>query len=362
MSQLRIAVVGAGHLGKIHAKLAATQPNACLSAIVDPCPNVRKLMNETHQCDTFAKVEELPLDSIDAAIIATPTVTHFDVAKYLLENKKHVLIEKPMTFSPEEGYQLQQIAKDCGCTIQVGHVERFNPTYRAVKEKIENPRYLELTRTSPFTGRSTDIGVIFDLMIHDIDLMMDLVGSEVADVQAIGMSVFGDNEDMAQARITFENGAVANLSASRCSYQPQRNLQVYGSNGFVSADLTTRQMENVTVPGDIQSKRVLFNSLSPEAKAKITEELFTNVLPKCSTEAEPANAILDEQADWIDAIDSGCQHQVPASDGIRNVEIAKRILKCVRQHNWTEDRFGPRGPLVSIDQLNSKPEELKRAA
>lgn len=360
MSKLRIAVVGAGHLGKIHAKLAATQAEGSLCAVVDPCPNSRQLMEETHGCPTFCSVDDLPLESFDAAIIATPTVTHFDVAVYLLENKKHVLIEKPMTFDVDEGRQLEKLASQQGCTLQVGHVERFNPTYRSVKQKIQNPRYLELTRTSPFTGRSTDIGVIFDLMIHDIDLMMDLIDSPVADIQAIGMSVFGDNEDMAQARITFENGAVANLSASRCSYQPQRTLQVYGSNGFVSADLTSRKMEEVVVPGDIQSKRVLFNSLSPEAKKKITEELFTNVLPKSSSEAEPANAILDEQADWISAAGGQQQQQVPAADGVRNVEIAKRILACVRRHGWTEDKFGPRGPLVNIDQI--QPSVVARAA
>ncbi len=356
MKALRVLVVGGGHLGKIHLKLlhdhtATTRmPEIIPVGLVDPVRSSREALGQQWNLPTFESWEDCELP-FDAAIIATPTRTHFEVARGLLLAGKHLLIEKPLTFTSRDSQQLIDLAKDRGLVIQVGHVERFNPVFQAAREGIQRPRYIELNRSSRFTGRSTDVGVVMDLMIHDIDLMLNLVDSEVHRVEAVGVSVFGDHEDMAQARVTFANGAVVNLWASRCSYSPQRTLKIVGTNGFVHADLTTRQVTTVSVPEDVQAKRLIFNRLSPEAKRNLTEQLFEQVLPQQSFEVPGSNPLLDEQADFFQAVAKGSKNQVPAIDGHRAVVVANQILAAIRAHAWTENSFGPRGPLVAIDQF-----------
>lgn len=366
MKPLSVLLVGAGHLGKIHLKLLhehssppGGRPIRCVG-IVDPCAVTRAAVGAQWELPTFATVESFDLP-FEAAIVATPTKTHFETARQLLLQRKHVLIEKPLTFTARESQQLVDLAKQQRCVVQVGHVERFNPVYLAARDQIENPRYVELHRAGRFTGRSTDVGVVMDLMIHDIDLMLNLIDAEVHRVEAMGVSLFGDHEDMAQARVTFTNGAVVNLWASRCSYVAQRTLQVVGTNGFVHADLTSRQITSVAVPEEIQAKRVIFNRLSPEAKQRLTAELFEQVLPKSEYEIAGCNPLLDEQADFFQAIVSGEPNQVSAADGHRAVVVANQILAAIRSHAWTEDSFGPRGPLVSIDQFVSPAHHLRVA-
>jgi predicted dehydrogenase len=366
MKPLSVLLVGAGHLGKIHLKLLhehATEngatPIQCVG-IVDPCPTTREALGAQWELPTFASLDACHL-SFDAAIVATPTKTHFETARQLLQRRKHLLIEKPLTFTVRESQQLVDLAKQQRCVVQVGHVERFNPVYQAARQQIENPRYAELHRAGRFTGRSTDVGVVMDLMIHDIDLMLNLMDADVQRVEAMGVSLFGDHEDMAQARVTFTNGAVVNLWASRCSYTAERSLKLVGTNGFVHADLTSRQITSVTVPEEVQAKRVIFNRLSPEAKQRLTAELFETVLPKTECEIAGCNPLLNEQADFFQAIVSGRANQVPASDGHRAVAVANQILSAIRSHAWTEDSYGPRGPLVSIDQFASPAHHLRVA-
>jgi predicted dehydrogenase len=356
MRPLRVLVVGGGHLGKIHLKLLhdhtanSGSPGIIPVGIVDPVATSRDSLAEQWNLPAFASLEDCEI-AFDAAIVATPTRTHFEVARTLLLAGKHLLIEKPLTFTARDSQQLIDLAKDRELVIQVGHVERFNPVYQAARECIERPRYVELHRASRFTGRSTDVGVVMDLMIHDIDLMLNLIDADVHRVEAMGVSVFGDHEDMAQARVLFTNGAVANLWATRCSYTPQRTVKAFGTNGFVHADLTSRQVTTVLAPEDIQSKRLIYNRLSPEAKRHLTEKLFEDVLPQRTFEVPGSNPLLDEQADFFRAIATGSQNLVPATDGHRAVIVANQILAAIRAHAWTENAFGPRGPLVAIDQF-----------
>lgn len=354
MNKLNIAVIGTGHLGKIHTRLLNEQDRANLVAIVEPNESARQTIAQQYGVPGFATTEDV-LPQIDAAIVATPTSTHHSVAMELLEAGKHVLIEKPIAFSTRESHDIIHVAQQNNCVAQIGHVERFNPAFLAARADIQNPRYMELQRTSTFTGRSTDIGVVFDLMIHDIDLMLNLVDSSIVDVQALGMSVFGDNEDLAQARVTFANGTVANLSASRCSFVAERSLSLYGSNGYVQADLSTRKLKRVCVPADIQAKQLVYNRLSTEAKQGFADRLFQEILPLAEVEVPATNAIADEQADFIQAIENGVAPQVTAQDGHSALVVAKRILDSIRQHTWSDNPFGARGPLVSVDQLMTSP-------
>ncbi len=362
MNQLAVVVVGAGHLGKIHLKLLHEHPSdqvRCVG-IVDPCAATRQSLSTQWNIPAFASLADCHVN-FDAAIIATPTQFHFDVAKALLPKGKHLLIEKPLTFTVNEGQRLIDLARQHRCIVQVGHVERFNPVFIEARQQIERVRYLELHRAGRFTGRSTDIGVVMDLMIHDIDLMLNVVQAEVQRVEAMGISVFGDHEDLAQARVTFANGAVANLWASRCSFTPQRTLKLVGTNGFIQADLTSRQLSRVTVPEEVQAKRVVFNRLSPAAKQRLTEKLFDEVIPKHDYEVPGCNPLLNEQRDFIHAVQSGRPNQVPAVDGHRAVVVANQILAAIKSHVWTENSFGPRGALVGIDQFISAERQRKAA-
>lgn len=355
MSKLRIGVIGTGHLGKIHARLLAGQTEAKLAAIVDPNPDTRQAISQEHHVPGLESIDQV-MDLVDAVVIATPTNSHHEIAMQMLSHGKHVLIEKPIAFSPTESQQIIDLSRANQLIAQVGHVERFNPAFLAARREIQNVRYMEMQRTSTFTGRSTDIGVVFDLMIHDIDLMLSLVESTVVDVQALGISVFGDHEDLAQARITFANGTVANLNASRCSFVAERAIKLYGSNGYVQADLTSRKLKRVCVPADIQGKQLIFNRLSPEAKAGFAERLFEQILPMSELEIPASNAIADEHQDFIRAIATGQPVAVPAQDGHDAVVVAKRILDAIRQHTWSDDPFGARGPLVSVDQMMPQPQ------
>lgn len=356
MSPLRVLVVGGGHLGKIHLKLlhdhlpSAGLPEILPVGVIDPIASSREALSQQWNLPNYAAIADCDLE-FDAAIIATPTRSHFEVARELLLAGKHLLIEKPLTLTARDSQQLIDLAKDRSLVVQVGHVERFNPVFQEARRSIERPRYLELHRASRFTGRSTDVGVVMDLMIHDIDLMLNLVDADVHRVEALGVSAFGDHEDMAQARVSFTNGAVANLWASRCSYVPQRTIKLFGTNGFVNADLTTRQVTSVLAPEDIQAKRLIYNRLSSDAKRNLTDQLFETVLPQRTYEVPGSNPLLDEQTDFFRAIATGCANQVPAVDGHRAVVVANQILSAIRAHAWTENAFGPRGPLVTVDQF-----------
>lgn len=356
MSQIRVLVVGGGHLGKIHLKLlhehspTAGLPEIVPVGVIDPVTGSREALSQQWHLPGYAAIEDCDLE-FEAAIIATPTRSHFEVATELLLAGKHLLIEKPLTLTARDSQQLIDMANDRDLVVQVGHVERFNPVFQEARRCIERPRYLELHRASRFTGRSTDVGVVMDLMIHDIDLMLNLVDADVQRVEALGVSTFGDHEDMAQARVSFTNGAVANLWASRCSYAPQRTIKLFGTNGFVHADLTSRQVTTVMAPEDIQAKRLIYNRLSPDAKRNLTDQLFETVLPQRSYEVAGSNALLDEQADFFLAIATGSENQIPAVDGHRAVVVANQILSAIRAHAWTENAFGPRGPFVTVDQF-----------
>ena len=228
LAPLRLAVIGTGHLGRIHARLAAEQSSVELIAVADPLENARMTVAESTGSRPVADYREL-IGDLDAAIVATPTSTHLQVASELMQAGVHVLVEKPLAPSLGESEQLVQLARKKNLVLQVGHVERFNPALTSVQDKIGDPKFIDAVRTSGYTFRSTDVGVVMDLMIHDIDVILSLVKSPVEKVDALGISVLGDHEDMANARLSFASGCVATLSASRVSYHPQRTMQVYTS-------------------------------------------------------------------------------------------------------------------------------------
>ena len=371
MNQLRVAVIGAGNLGRIHTRLLAENSAVQLVAVADPNREALGQIEANFDVVTTHDFNEL-IGQIDAAVVATPTRFHFDVAKTLLSNGIHTLIEKPVTDSVSDAQELVSLADRHNCVVQVGHVEQFNPAFATALEKIGQPKFIQANRMSGYTFRSTDIGVVYDLMIHDIDLVNSLFPGKLVDARAVGMSVFGQNEDMAQARLQFDCGAVANLTASRCSFTPERSMQIFGTDGFAQIDFTNSKVTVIEVPSWIRNRELDFFQLSAEQQAFVRESLFENVLKKTAIEVPRSNAILDEHQDWINAIKNGVEPKVSIEQGTEAIEIACSVLDSLNTHRWEQRNLASTGPLAKLPQaeshdaipemLSPRPTQIRKAA
>ncbi len=346
MSQLRVAVIGAGHLGKIHARLLSTINSVDLVAVVDPSPSARRSIQELLDVTVMADYRQL-LHRIDAAVIATPTRFHFEVASQLLKSEVHCLIEKPLTDSVTDAIRLVDLAEENACVVSVGHCERFNAAIQEAQKTVGEPKFVQSSRMSGYTFRSTDIGVVHDLMIHDIDLVNSMFPGNLVDVRAIGISVFGKNEDIAQARLQFSCGGVANITSSRCSFVPERSLQIFGTEGYAKVNLANQSVDLVQIPSWIRNRDFDFDATTLEQQAFVRDNLFSRLLTLQQTEIEPNNAILAEQNDWLDAIRSGSKPRVDVEQGKQAVEIAQQVLDSIARHNWSTTEKGMTGPLAS---------------
>ncbi|MCG2713276.1 MAG: Gfo/Idh/MocA family oxidoreductase [Candidatus Omnitrophica bacterium] len=235
MGKLRIAVIGVGHLGSIHAKIYKENPNVDLVGVCDTDKDRLNSVSQELQVPGHLNHQDL-FSKVDAVSVATPTKLHFKVAADLLNHNIHALVEKPFTPTLEEADHLIQIAKDHDLILQVGHIERFNSAFCATQKIIKDPKFIECHRLSPFPNRSLDIGAVLDIMIHDIDIILGLVTSKIERIDAVGVNVLTRFEDIANARITFENGCVANLTASRVSDEVMRKIRIFQENTYISLD------------------------------------------------------------------------------------------------------------------------------
>lgn len=344
MRPIRVAVVGSGHLGKIHAKLASGLEGFELAAVVDPLETAGAAVAEQYGVPHYGNVSEI-LGRVDAAVVATPTQSHCEVAAQLLAADIHVLVEKPITLSLDEADDLIALAEQAGRVLQVGHVERFNPAFRAAQSHIDRPRYIEATRQSGYTFRSIDVGVTLDLMIHDIDLILSLTASPVVDVQALGLTVFGPHEDIVQARLQFQNGCVANLTASRASFEPSRKMRIFSDSGFVGVDFAERKLQCIAAHQSLAGGVQKVHRMADDEKAQVRDGLFETVLPLQQAEIPATNAIEDELCEFATCIHRG---EVPTVDGHAGREalaVALRVVEQIERHQWhDEDQtiVGPR--------------------
>ena len=334
MNRLRIAVIGTGHLGRIHTRLIHAVDGVDLVGVVDPIAEAREKVAAEFRTTDYAHHREV-IDKIDAAIIATPTVYHHAVGMELLAAGKHLLIEKPICASRAQAEDLAAAAEARGVVLQVGHVERFNPAFTAVREHLTKPKYIEAVRTSGYTFRSTDIGAVLDIMIHDLDLVLDLVQSEVVNVHAVGVSLFGGHEDMAQARLQFANGCVANLSAARCSDEQRREMKVFTPNNYAAIDFAKLTTKRICPNKEVLHGKVAFQDVSPDQREQLKARLFTEVLPIEEVAVEARNAILDEQNDFINSIRGGTAPRVTGRQAARVLAVAEEILTKIAGHDWS---------------------------
>jgi predicted dehydrogenase len=329
VNPLRVAVIGAGRLGHIHAQLLQQHADVRLVGVVDPDPAARRRAAEAFRVAAVDHYHEL-LGNVDAAVVAAPTLQHFTLSRDLLRHGVHLLVEKPLTTSLAEADELIRLARYQRLVLQVGHVERFNPAIAAAAPHLEAPCYFEAVRTSGYSCRSTDIGVVLDLMIHDLDLLLSLVDSAVSSVQAVGATVIGPHEDMAQARITFADGCVANLTASRTSFRAQRTVQVYGRRGMVSLDLAQRTAQRVRLSQELL-QGIDVDLLDGDEKEQLRNRLFQDYLPIQTLEVPERNALLDEQRDFLASIRTGRSPRVSGTDARRALDVALRIQQEIAE-------------------------------
>ncbi|MEM8865591.1 MAG: Gfo/Idh/MocA family oxidoreductase [Planctomycetota bacterium] len=346
MTPVRLAVIGAGHLGRFHSRLASASDRYDLVAVCDPSEAARNALAEETGARPVADYREV-LDQVDAAVLATPTVTHNAIGCQLLSAGLHCLIEKPLAPTAAEATELVELADERNLVLQVGHVERFNPALELVQPQLRDPKYITATRTSGYTFRSTDIGAVLDIMIHDIDLVLGIAQSQVANVTAMGLSVLGDHEDMATAQITFESGCVAQLTASRVSYELQRTMQVFTSRGFVAVDFNSREATTVEPKEEVLRREFAAGELTNDQRDTLRSGLFEKLLVKSTSEAPPVNAIEAEQAEFADAIQTGSTPRVTGVVGREAVAVAELVLEAIEEHAWDGDAAGRRGAFAT---------------
>lgn len=235
MKIVKAGVVGTGSMGMNHVRVYSELAGCELAAVYDANPAAAEAAGKKFRVPVARTIEEFA-DLVDAATICTPTVTHYEIGKQLLARRKHLLVEKPIADNPEHARELATLAQKQGCVLQVGHIERFNPALQALESKLKNPRFLEVTRLSPYPNRSMDIGVVLDVMIHDIEIILHLVRSPIVSMDPVGVSVLSKGEDIANVRFRFENGCVANVTASRISMDKLRKIRVFQEDAYLSLD------------------------------------------------------------------------------------------------------------------------------
>ncbi|MGY0392121.1 Gfo/Idh/MocA family protein [Bizionia sp. KMM 8389] len=315
---IKAGVLGAGHLGKIHLRLLNQSEKYDLIGFYDADEANAKKVEAEFGYKYFNTIEAL-IAAVDMVDIVTPTLSHYDCAKKAIAQGKHIFIEKPITNTVEEAEDIRKLLAQHNIRGQVGHVERFNPAFTAVKDKIENPMFIETHRLAEFNPRGTDVPVVLDLMIHDIDIILSVVKSKVKQVSASGVSVISDTPDIANARIEFENGCVANLTASRISLKNMRKSRFFQRDAYISVDFLEKKCEVVKMkdapetPGD-------FDMVLQNAEGVKKQIYFDN------PEVAENNAILDELETFADAITNNTTPIVTLHDGTEALRVATMII------------------------------------
>ena len=315
---LKVGVLGAGHLGKIHLKLLDQSSKYDLIGFYDPDIANGQRVEKEFDYKYFEELDDL-IDSVDVVDIVTPTLSHYNCAIKAISKGKHIFIEKPITNTLEEAEHIRLLVSENNLRGQVGHVERFNPAFKAIRSEIKNPMFIECHRLAEFNPRGTDVPVVLDLMIHDIDIILSVVQSPVLSIQANGVSVISETPDIANARIEFENGCIANLTASRISLKNMRKSRFFQKDAYISVDFLEKKTEVIKMknapknPGD-------FDIILQNAEGQKKQIYFEN------PNIVQNNAILDELETFAEAIKNNTKPIVTLRDGANALKVAHQII------------------------------------
>jgi len=333
MGKIRTAVVGAGKMGAIHAKVYDQLPQSDFVAVVDIDAGKAERLANQYNCSAFTDCSDI-LDMVDAVTIAAPTVTHQKLAKIFIENNVAVMIEKPLAANVKEGRKIVGLAKKRNSVVAVGHSERCNPVVQAMKRLNIEPKFIEAIRISPYPFRSTDIGVVLDVMIHDIDIILSLAASKIKRVDAVGVSVIEQEEDICNARIVFESGCIANVTASRLALKAERKVRVFSRQAYLSVDYLKRSGivikadPNINVVKWIQEHKASGNF-------DLTAVNWPDLLHIEQLDIDDKEPLRLEQESFLRAVlDRSLAPEVSAEEGLAAMECAEKILASAKKHKW----------------------------
>jgi predicted dehydrogenase len=325
MEKLKTGIIGAGHLGKLHAKMLNGISNCTLAGVFDLNEIKSKALSEEFGTQLFENQDAL-LEQVDAVSIAATTSAHYDIAKECLLRGKHVFVEKPITATIPQAEEIVQLAEDNNLNLQVGHIERFNPALVSLEEHIIEPMFIQTDRLAQFNPRGTDVAVVLDLMIHDIDIILSLIKSNVKQIDASGVAVVSDSVDIANARIQFENGAVANVTASRISQKKMRKMRIFQRDNYISIDFITGIPEVyrlVPIDEDTGTGTLSFGEIGiGEKKKRVIYE---------QPDIKELNALQYELQLFVDSVLKHTKPVVTGQDGLRALRVAEQILQKIEE-------------------------------
>lgn len=327
MPRLPVGVIGVGHLGSHHARMFAEISSVDFVGIVDIDNNRAERIANEIRSKAFSSINEL-LQKVKAVSIVTPTRTHFEIAKLAIQRGVHVFIEKPLTVTTTEAKELVKLAEKESVKVQVGHIERFNPALLALEKYYLQPKFIESHRLAQFNPRGTDVTVVLDLMIHDIDIILSLVNSPVRSIEANGVAVVSDNVDIANARIQFENGCVANVTASRISQKRMRKMRMFQPDAYISVDFSEGSAEVFRLVDSNDKSAQTTMMLGEISHGKVKRNIVYE-----HPEIKDINALKYELELFVDAVQNGKEPIVTAREGLRALEVAHDIIEKIERQN-----------------------------
>lgn len=330
-SRLPVAVIGCGRMGRLHARVYSQMPTVHLVGACDASIDAAQAAAEQYVTRAFVSLDEL-LPQVRAVTIAVPTQHHLSIAEKCLSRGIACLIEKPLAMTVEECRRIAGLSKKHGALVQVGHIERFNPAVRAMERLNVRPRFMEVTRISPLTFRSIDIGVVMDMMIHDIDIVLKLADSQVTSIDAVGVSVIGDVEDICNARLKFANGCVANVTASRLALKTERRLRVFSHDAYVSIDYQKKIGMVAHRSGNLDAIRDAADKIRRGEIDDLSQLNFTDLVNVQELEIDDVEPLRAELDAFVDSVINRKPAVVSAEDGLANVELASRIVQAIPPH------------------------------
>ena len=331
MEKLKVVVIGAGHLGKEHARIYSEMPEVSLIGVVDTNKDAGEAVAQRCKTRYYSSFEEI-LNKVDVASVVVPTKSHYEIAKELLNNGIHVLVEKPMTGTVSEAEDLIKLSRQSSVILQPGYIERFNPALEAIKKLDVSLKFIECHRLSPFTFRSADIGVVLDLMIHDIDIILYLSKSKVKKIDAVGVNVIANKEDIANARIQFEDGCVANITASRVSFEPMRRIRLFSENSYISLDYQKQEALIYKKSPKLTLKSIDIENKGVSNITDLKNFSFGDMLKIERIKMNNQEPLRKELESFIDCVKNDKQPVVSGEEGIKAIKIADVIREEINKN------------------------------
>ncbi len=333
MAKVRVAVIGGGKMGSLHSRIYSQMDQVELVAVVDS--DLQKAQKLTEQFGGTAYSDpKAIIDMVDAVTIAAPTEYHGEVAVPFLKKGLAIMVEKPLADSLESARNMLKLARENNCILQVGYSERFNPVGQAMQRLNITPRFIESNRISPFTFRSTDVGAVLDLMIHDIDIVLSLVKSPIVNLHAVGVNVVGEHEDIVNVRLCFENGCVANMTASRIALKTERKIRIFSEDAYLNLDYLKKEGTSISKAANIDMLNTVRQMFDGDGQLDLSNASWADQVKVETLNIDDKEPLRLEQEAFIQAVIDGTHPEVSGEDAVAAMELAERIVANIAEHKW----------------------------